>query len=238
MNIQREQESILDEIEKSGKFQDDFSIEFLRKYLESGFGSLSKHDIDLLVYHLITQKTELLKNKTIYEQSNLLRVTEFKIKNIQLEAYLKYNSKNSITNLNAVIDKIESGAIKPEIENGRIRFLLDSPILKREIENCIKLLGHVVDYSFNKDVVSIKIVPFISAIKSIQKEKGDELEAEITKELRSQFKEEHKKVKEIEAMSISEMLKKIGSNLSTNTLKTVTTSILTHLSQIAYQHLT
>ncbi|HAT1906086.1 TPA: hypothetical protein I8Z56_003141, partial [Legionella pneumophila] len=219
-------------------FQDEFSKEFLRKYLESGFGSLSKHDIDLLIYHLITQKTVLLKDKTIYEQSNLLRLTELKIKNIQLEAYLKYESKNSITNLNEVIDKVESGAIKPEIENGRIRFLLDSPILKREIENCIKLLGHVVDYSFNKDVVSIKIVPFISAIKSIQKEKGDELEAKITQELRSQFKDEQKKAGEIEAMTISELLKKIGTNLSSSVLKTVTTSMFTYLSQTAYQHLT
>lgn len=180
----------------------------------------------------------LLKDKTIYEQSNLLRLTELKIKNIQLEAYLKYESKNSITNLNEVIDKVESGAIKPEIENGRIRFLLDSPILKREIENCIKLLGHVVDYSFNKDVVSIKIVPFISAIKSIQKEKGDELEAKITQELRSQFKDEQKKAGEIEAMTISELLKKIGTNLSSSVLKTVTTSMFTYLSQTAYQHLT
>ncbi|HAT1798077.1 TPA: hypothetical protein JBL19_16330 [Legionella pneumophila] len=238
MDIQEEKSDILDEIEKSGKFQDEFSKEFLRKYLESGFGSLSKHDIDLLIYHLITQKTVLLKDKTIYEQSNLLRLTELKIKNIQLEAYLKYESKNSITNLNEVIDKVESGAIKPEIENGRIRFLLDSPILKREIENCIKLLGHVVDYSFNKDVVSIKIVPFISAIKSIQKEKGDELEAKITQELRSQFKDEQKKAGEIEAMTISELLKKIGTNLSSSVLKTVTTSMFTYLSQTAYQHLT
>ncbi|HBD7062139.1 TPA: hypothetical protein KKW55_001711 [Legionella pneumophila] len=238
MDIQEEKSDILDEIEKSGKFQDEFSKEFLRKYLESGFGSLSKHGIDLLIYHLITQKTVLLKDKTIYEQSNLLRLTELKIKNIQLEAYLKYESKNSITNLNEVIDKVESGAIKPEIENGRIRFLLDSPILKREIENCIKLLGHVVDYSFNKDVVSIKIVPFISAIKSIQKEKGDELEAKITQELRSQFKDEQKKAGEIEAMTISELLKKIGTNLSSSVLKTVTTSMFTYLSQTAYQHLT
>lgn len=238
METQEQEESLLNEIAKSEIFQDDFSKEFLSKYLESGFGSLSKHDIDLLVYHILSKKTQFLKNKTIYEQSNLLKITERKVKNIQLEAYLKFEQKKSKENLNTVLEEINSGGIKPEIENGRIRFLLDSPILKREIENSIKLLGHVVDYSFNKDVVSIKIVPFISAIKSIQQERGEELENKITKELRSQFKDENKKVKEIEAMTISELLKKIGSNISSDVLKTVTNSILTCLSQAVYQSTT
>ncbi|MFO2558563.1 hypothetical protein SCJ04_06525 [Legionella pneumophila serogroup 1] len=237
MDIQDDKNVIFEEIEKSERLQDEFSTEFLRKYLEPGFGSLSKHDIDLLVYHLITQKTDILRNKTIYEQSNLLKITELKLKNIQLEAHLKYDINNSATNLKEVIDKIKSGKIKPEIEKGRVRFLLDSPILKREIENYIKLLGHVVDYSFNKDIVSIKIVPFISAIKNISKERGDELEANIIQELRSQFKDENKKSKEIEAMTVSELLKKVGGNISSNVLKRVTTTIFTYLSQIAYQNL-
>ncbi|MCP0914970.1 hypothetical protein NKV53_11605 [Legionella sp. 27cVA30] len=235
METREQEESLLNEIAKSEIFQDDFSKEFLSKYLESGFGSLSKHDIDLLVYHILSKKNQLLKNKTIYEQSNLLKITERKVKNIQLEAYLKFEQKKSKENLNTILEEINSGGIKPEIENGRIRFLLDSPILKREIENSIKLLGHVVDYSFNKDVVSIKIVPFISAIKNIQKERGEELENKVIKELRSQFKDENKKVKEIEAMTISELLKKIGSNISSDVLKTVTNSILTCLWNAVYQ---
>ncbi|MEH8244212.1 hypothetical protein [Aeromonas veronii] len=49
-------------IENKDKFVDTF----LEHYMERGFGSLSKSEIDILVMHLLMQHSDL-KNKTNYE---------------------------------------------------------------------------------------------------------------------------------------------------------------------------
>jgi len=225
--------SISAAIESSSDLTDIFSKEFLGKYFESGFGGMTKHDIDLLVYHLISNKTDLLKDKSNYELSNLLMITETKVKNIQLESYLKYGSKDNVRYLNKIKDEIEAGNIKPELENDKIRFILDNSILKREFEYAIKSLGHVVDYSFNKDIISIKLPVFISVISDINKKNGDELESIIRTELKKQFRSDKKELEKIKGSNISDILKEYGKKIGSDVIVNMTTSVISSLIYLA-----
>ena len=52
-----------------------FADDFLAKYLASGFGSMPKSEIDLLIFHLLTHTSEY-RGKTNYELAGLLKVPE------------------------------------------------------------------------------------------------------------------------------------------------------------------
>ncbi|MCL9685879.1 hypothetical protein [Legionella maioricensis] len=154
--------ALLDQVNSINK--DEFTKEFLNKYLELGFGSLSKHDIDLLVYYLIKKHSKLFNGKSNYELSSLLKITERKLQSIQIESYLRYENISISINLNELIGKIGSGDIKPEIEGDKIRILIDSPVLKRDFEYAITTIGHLVDYSFNKNILTLRLSSFFEAL--------------------------------------------------------------------------
>lgn len=168
--------------------RDEFANEFLHKYLELGFGSLSKHDIDLLVYYLIKKHSKLFKGKSNYELSSLLKITERKLQSIQMESYLRYENLSISKNLEELNNKIGSGEIKPEIEGDKIRILIDSPILKRDFEYSITSVGHIVDYSFNKNILSLRLSSFFEALGNLNTENGKELKEQVIDFLRNQQK--------------------------------------------------
>ena len=66
-----------------------FVDEFLEHYLHHGFGSLGKRDVDILVMHLLC-KYAGLEMKPNNELSQLLQLTESKVRSLRYEAKLKY----------------------------------------------------------------------------------------------------------------------------------------------------
>jgi len=195
------QQKLLRLVKESPKI-DSFSKEFLDTYLKQGFGSMTKHDFELLIYHLLANKIDLLANKSTYEISNLLSLPENKIKNIQLESYLKYEHKNHKNCIDKVISEIQAANIKPELDGNKIKFTLDNVILKRELEHAIKKAGYSVDYSFNKDIVSIKLIAFISSLRMIHPKKAKSIENTTIKLIKNTFKQEKKILKEINKINI------------------------------------
>lgn len=211
------QQDLLRLVQKSSQI-DTFSKEFLDTYLQQGFGSMTKHDFELLIYHLLANKTDLLENKSTYEISNLLSLTENKIKNIQLESYLKYEHKNHKSCIDKVISEIQAANIKPELDGNKVKFTLDNPILKRELEHAIKKIGYNVDYSFNKDIVSINIISFISSLKMTYPRKTLSIENKITNSVKQSFKQEKEIFKKINKLTLPEILSKYSGKLASKAI--------------------
>jgi len=198
-------------IRDPSQIDDEFSTEFLDTYLQQGFGSMTKHDIELLIYHLLANKTDILKNKSSYEISNLLSLPENKIKNIQLESYLKYEDIDHENCINSIIAEIKNGNIKPELDGDKIKFTLDNVVLKREFEYAIRRIGYNVDYSFNKDIVSLKVMSFISSLKIICPRKAKSIENKITNSIKLSFKQDKELFEKINKMTLPEILRKYSS---------------------------
>ena len=64
------------------EFQE-FATQFLRKYLAGGFASMPKSEIDLLVFHYLTQADEY-QGKSNYELAALLKIPESRVKTLRL----------------------------------------------------------------------------------------------------------------------------------------------------------
>lgn len=132
-------------------------------YLDSGFGSPSKREVDLLIFHHITQAREN-KGKSNYELATLLKIPESRVKIFRLNSALKYQTINTKAILGNIIIRLSKGQQYTATENGKIEISLEDPVEKRELENFLKSKGHFAEYTFNAEVLRIAPVRLFELI--------------------------------------------------------------------------
>jgi hypothetical protein len=154
--------------EEQGKF----AAAVLKLYTESGFSSPSKREVDLLVFHHITQASEN-KKKTNYELAAILKLPESRIKTFRLTSALKYQNINSKAILGRIILRLSESEQFSSIENNKIEISLEDPIEKRELENFLKSSGHHAEYTFNAEVLRIAPIRLFELIVE-NMEKGED----------------------------------------------------------------
>lgn len=123
-------------------------------YLDAGFGAPSKREVDLLLFHHITQARENRK-KSNYELATLLKIPESRVKSYRLASALKYQDINTKAILGDVILRLSRGIQSAALEAGKFELSLEDPIERRELENYLKSKGHFAEYTFNSEVIRI-----------------------------------------------------------------------------------
>ena len=155
------------------KKRENFSKEFLSHYLYASFGSMSKSEIEILIFHLLSSDFEGLSN---YEISNLLKISETKVKRLDMNAHLRYprQSGDEIVRETLVDIAKKFGAIYDE-QNGEVKIHIQSSVQKREMVNAINNLGSFADYGLNNEILKIRINTLFSLFeKFLDKEKFKE----------------------------------------------------------------
>lgn len=132
-------------------------------YLNAGFGAPSKREVDLLLFHHITQARENRK-KSNYELAALLKIPESRVKSYRLASALKYQDINTKAILGDVILRLSKGIQSAALEAGKFELSLEDPIERRELENYLKTKGHFAEYTFNSEVVRIAPVRLFELI--------------------------------------------------------------------------
>ena len=149
---------------------ENFSKEFLEHYMSGSFGSMSKSETEILIFHLLSKHFEISSN---YEISNLLKISETKVKNLTLNAHLRYprQSGDEIVRETLVDIAKKFSAIYDE-QNGEVKIHIQSSVQKREMINAINKLGSFADYGLNNEILKIRINTLFSLFeKFLDKEK-------------------------------------------------------------------
>ena len=149
---------------------ENFGKEFLEHYLSGSFGSMSKSETEILIFHLLSKHFE---NSSNYEISNLLKISETKVKNLTLNAHLRYprQSGDEIVRETLVDIAKKFSAIYDE-QNGEVKIHIQSSVQKREVINAINKLGSFADYGLNNEILKIRINTLFSLFeKFLDKEK-------------------------------------------------------------------
>lgn len=152
------------------KADQSFSKEFLEHYLSGSFGSMSKSETEILIFHLLSKHFDISSN---YEISNLLKISETKVKNLTLNAHLRYprQSGDEIVRETLVDIAKKFSAIYDE-QNGEVKIHIQSSVQKREMINAINKLGSFADYGLNNEILKIRINTLFSLFeKFLDKEK-------------------------------------------------------------------
>ncbi len=168
-------------IENKDKFVDTF----LEHYMERGFGSLSKSEIDILVMHLLMQHSDL-KNKTNYELSLDLQITEARIKSIKHKANLQFLEEDADDYIKgeffALLHRSKLQGENKQGEPGKIIMVIEDSFVKQGVQGKLKALGHFADNSFNSEIVKISQTSFIDLLEAFfTNEERKELIADVNK---------------------------------------------------------
>ena len=131
-----------------------FGQDFVERYLSHGFGSMTKSEIDILVFHLISESAQI-KGKSNYQVANLLRITESRVKSLRLNASLKYAPANHKAVLGDIVMRIIEEMQKPDFEDRLVTITLENPVEQREFEHAAKLAGRNIEYGLNRELLKL-----------------------------------------------------------------------------------
>jgi hypothetical protein len=128
--------------------------EFLRHWLAGGFGSMTKRETELLVFHLLRQRGEY-RGLSAYELAATLRIPERRIRTLRLESALKYEDINSKAVLGCIVQRLVAQDVLATFEGGKVSVALEDPVEQRELEHFLKSRGHHAEYTLNTELLRI-----------------------------------------------------------------------------------
>ena len=151
-------------IELSEKEKVEFAEKFLDRFLEHGFGTMPKREMEILIFQNLYKSSIFFKSKRNYDLANKLQISETRVKSLIIETNLKYPSMDKQEALKKIAERLFSSYENKIIDDEKekeFRFVLEDPFLKREFEDAAKIHGYFTDGSFNSEIIRIAPIPFI-----------------------------------------------------------------------------
>ena len=134
-----------------------FESEFLRHYLGTGIGALSKKDTDALVMYLL-DKYGLDEAGPLYKYPNQdisakLKAPVAKIKQLRYEAGLKYGGRVEDQAKARLLAAVCNAAF--DIESKKICLVIEDALAKNWLQGQLKSNGLIFDHSFNTEIIKV-----------------------------------------------------------------------------------
>ena len=139
----------------------------LKHYVTEGWGSLSKRDLELLIFILLEKDGALDRGASNYEAARALRVTESKVAALRRDAYARWRPlaleqpedvlrrvlRAALTKTQ--LDQTMNFATERRMDEGFIPLLVEHPDDRAEVEHAIKDAGSIPVLERNREVVLI-----------------------------------------------------------------------------------
>ncbi len=152
-----------------------FASDFVANYLSQGFQSLSKRDIDLLVFLLLEKDGAISRSASNFDIARLLRVTPSRVRALRRDSYARWRhllvDRSSRDQLKAVLVdvltpvKINAGAqyVPSHLKAaGCLAIRVEHPDDREALERALVDCGELPRYERNKDLL---VVRFASLLK-------------------------------------------------------------------------
>ena len=159
--------------------------DLLKKYTDLGFGSQSKSELDLLVFHHINKSNEF-KKLSNYDLATKLKIPEGQVKRLKLSSALRYDTINSKAILGEIVLRTIEGNQTIDIRGGKVELSLENPLEKRELENYLKTNGHSAEYTLNSEVLKIEPIRLLELMLENIERAQEEFTSVLTQALEDQ----------------------------------------------------
>lgn len=154
---------------------------FLRAYLQGGFQSLSKRDLDLLVFVELERAGLVPVRASNYDVARRLRVTPQRAATLRRDAHARWRTEGwTRDNLRATVfalldpDRIEAALRSLREDERKARLLplhVEHPAERAALEEAIKRAGWVPRYQRNREVLLVPAEALVSL--AIELDLGD-----------------------------------------------------------------
>jgi hypothetical protein len=160
-----------------------FAEEFMNRYAQRGFGSMNKSDFEILIFDLLRKYGDL-KDKTQFEISIDLQISDSKVRRLSYESDLKYGQFTAEDIKIKFFKIVEQSKLRKDLD--KIEFVIENKFIRSSISAQLKRMGHYADSSFNAEIIRIHFESFIDLLEHYF---SDELIEEIVKECKELVKE-------------------------------------------------
>ena len=138
-----------------------FAQEFIKIYMQNGFGMMNKSELETLIFHLLI-KDEILSKKSIFEISRALHIPESKVRKLIYESDLRYGDISDSYVRNTFLACLHNANF--QASNNKIEFPLEDKLVRSAIDDKLRSKGYFSDTSHNRDIFSIHLDAFIALI--------------------------------------------------------------------------
>ena len=149
-------ESVIEGIKKlDASIAKELLVNFCSIYLEKGFGTMNKTDIETLLYHVLMEKG-ILRGKC-FDDSFALKIPETKARKLIYESQIKYANRDS-SSLNRYLRTSVGNLLRDSSiirANNKIQIAIEDKYLR--VALCAKLRQNnlITDTSFNREIISL-----------------------------------------------------------------------------------
>ena len=144
-----------------------FGSSLLQHFMDGGWGSLSKRDLELLIFILLEKDGCLDRSASNFQLGRELRITPQKVVALRRDSYARWRDFVQESEEDVLIRIFGGGLSAKELENssvyaterkhneGFVPFLIEHPDDRMTVENAIKQAGGVPVYERNREVLLI-----------------------------------------------------------------------------------
>lgn len=142
----------------------EFANEFIEAFTSPAFGSISKTEVDNLVFRLLIKAGALKSSSQIYEIARVLNVTPAKARNLLFQWQLR-NIDNK-DDLDKAL-KTSLTSVKFTSNSGLLMFGVESPLVRAELRSRLKSKGVFPDSSFSSDLIKVSVEHFVEFLDTL-----------------------------------------------------------------------
>jgi len=139
--------------------------EFIKYYFEAGFGTLTKSDIDLLVFYIVCNYTNY-RSDSDFDLAKKLQITPQRVRFLHEKSAMKYYdfTKNELTLISSFLDKCQ----KASPDGIYVDIPVNDPKIKYLIENLLASNDIILHSQLNSRICRLKYNDFITLLYLIQ----------------------------------------------------------------------
>lgn len=141
---------------------------FIAEYCAHSFGALPKKEIDLLVFRLMRESGRIEPDADIQEISRQLMVPVSKVRSLLYDLQLRDKNANGENWFRTQILTVLKNA-RVKLYNGEpaIWVVIESPLLRKELEARAKRKASFVDTSFNRELLKLDMAMYARLLEEI-----------------------------------------------------------------------
>lgn len=186
--------------------------EIASHFFDRNFGSFSKSDFDLLMFHFYINKMNASQSHadynicSDYSISKELGITQQRVRNLKIKENLIYPRSNYDW-------KKEFAALvkNARFDDNKIKISISDPNLYIEIENYLEERGNYIEKNLNSKLMTIRIEYFIDLCLLFEDEKSKK---QVIKEIKKQCKNADADIKHFDDNNVGKSLIETTANVT------------------------
>lgn len=143
----------------------EFAQKFIQRFIDPAFGSMSKAEIELLVFSLLHEIGAMEEANTQYEVARALRITPSRVRSLKMQMRLRDVRQTDDVLRQRIVECLSRSRFLKQ--GAAIEFGIEDPLVREDAVARLKLLGATADSSFNQELVRIQLEAFVDFIEQL-----------------------------------------------------------------------